>query len=146
MTCGSGTYIRSLARDLGEALGCGAHMTALRRYRHGRFELADAVTLAEAEAIGREGLPSLLLPPLEVLGDMPLALVEALARQRLLNGIPPASAEVLFQGAGAVAGDLVRLADADGLLAIARFAPERQHESRGDFELLKVFHPAPAVD
>lgn len=43
--CGSGTYIRSLARDIGEALGCGAYMSALIRTGHGRFDLADAVPL-----------------------------------------------------------------------------------------------------
>jgi tRNA pseudouridine55 synthase len=47
VTCSSGTYIRALARDLGEALGCGAHLTALRRTRVGPFTLADARTLEQ---------------------------------------------------------------------------------------------------
>ena len=42
MTCGSGTYVRSLARDVGEALGCGAHLVALRRTRTGNFDVANA--------------------------------------------------------------------------------------------------------
>ncbi len=49
VTCSSGTYIRALARDLGEALGVGAHLTALRRTRVGPFALAQAKTLAELE-------------------------------------------------------------------------------------------------
>jgi tRNA pseudouridine55 synthase len=47
VACSSGTYIRALARDLGEALGCGAHLTALRRTRVGPFTLRDAHTLEE---------------------------------------------------------------------------------------------------
>lgn len=43
--CSSGTYIRSLARDIGEALGCGAYMSALVRTRHGRFDIQDSVGL-----------------------------------------------------------------------------------------------------
>jgi tRNA pseudouridine55 synthase len=70
--CSSGTYIRSLARDLGEALGVGGHLTALRRTRVGPFDVTDAValdalegalTLTPAEAAGR------ILPVLEMSDD-----------------------------------------------------------------------------
>jgi tRNA pseudouridine55 synthase len=47
VNCTSGTYIRALARDLGEALGCGAHLTALRRTKVGSFSLAQAHTLTQ---------------------------------------------------------------------------------------------------
>lgn len=50
----SGTYIRALGRDLGEALGCGAHLTALRRTRVGAFPVAQAHPLAELERIAAE--------------------------------------------------------------------------------------------
>lgn len=50
VTCSSGTYVRALARDLGAALGVGAHLTALRRTRVGPFVLAQARTLEELEA------------------------------------------------------------------------------------------------
>ena len=66
VTCGSGTYIRSLARDLGEALGCGGHITALRRtwvepFREDRaWTLGELQTVAETE--GEAGLEALLLP------------------------------------------------------------------------------------
>ena len=48
--CSSGTYIRALARDLGDALGVGGHLTALRRTRVGGYPLAGARTLDELEA------------------------------------------------------------------------------------------------
>lgn len=54
--CSSGTYIRSLARDLGEALGVGGHLTALRRTRVGAFTLDDAVALADLEKSPRLSL------------------------------------------------------------------------------------------
>ena len=47
VACSSGTYIRALARDLGEMLGCGAHLTALRRTRVGSFTVDDAHTLED---------------------------------------------------------------------------------------------------
>jgi tRNA pseudouridine55 synthase len=49
--CSKGTYIRSLARDLGEALGCGAHLTSLCRTRIGDFLLEDAITIEQFEAL-----------------------------------------------------------------------------------------------
>lgn len=47
VACSSGTYVRALARDLGEALGCGGHLTSLRRTRVGPFRVEDAMTLEE---------------------------------------------------------------------------------------------------
>jgi tRNA pseudouridine55 synthase len=61
--CGPGTYIRSIARDIGEVLGCGGHLAALRRTSVGRFTLAEAVPLAELERVcGAGALHELLLP------------------------------------------------------------------------------------
>ena len=51
VVCSKGTYIRSLARDLGEALGCGAHLTRLVRTRIGSYRLADAWTVADVQAL-----------------------------------------------------------------------------------------------
>lgn len=51
VVCSKGTYIRSLARDLGAALGCGAHLTRLVRTRIGAYQLADAWTVAEVQAL-----------------------------------------------------------------------------------------------
>jgi tRNA pseudouridine55 synthase len=53
VACSKGTYIRTLAEDIGEALGCGAHLVALRRTRIGAFEIRDAVPLAELESADR---------------------------------------------------------------------------------------------
>ncbi len=144
--CSKGTYIRTLCHDIGLMLGCGAHMTALRRYRHGRFDLEQAVPLAQAEEAGRDGLAELLLSPLAALSDLPQARVDAAGRMRLRNGIPPELSSVDFSERVAQSGELVCLVDVERLLAVVRFAPERFQEKRGDFELLKVFHPPEADD
>jgi len=61
--CGSGTYVRSLAHDIGQALGCGAHLSALVRVRVGPFRLQDALELETLkELLGQAGAPALLTP------------------------------------------------------------------------------------
>lgn len=70
--CSAGTYIRALARDIGEALGCGGHLVALRRIQAGRFTLADAISLDHIEAAARQGTAaSLLLPMDRAVADWP---------------------------------------------------------------------------
>lgn len=61
--CGKGTYIRALAHDLGQQLGCGAHLAALARLQVGPFTLADACSLPELEAAFQEGRWQSLLHP-----------------------------------------------------------------------------------
>lgn len=69
--CGGGTYIRSLARDIGEALGCGAHLESLRRTRSAGIAVNDAVPVATVEAADEAARASLLLPPDRLLSALP---------------------------------------------------------------------------
>ena len=62
VTCSKGTYVRTLAMEIGTALGCGAYLTGLRRTAVGRFALERAVDLAELERLGIEGSRARLLP------------------------------------------------------------------------------------
>ncbi|OHE83195.1 MAG: tRNA pseudouridine(55) synthase TruB [Lysobacterales bacterium RIFOXYD1_FULL_69_11] len=88
--CGSGTYIRSLVRDMGEALGCGAHVATLRRlwvdpFRQPRMFTLDALrTLREAE--GEAALDACLLPLEAGLVDFPLVTLDADAARGLGHG------------------------------------------------------------
>jgi len=76
VACSSGTYIRSLAHDLGQQLGCGGHLRELRREASGPFTIAQARPLAELERSYREGhLADALLPPQTALGAMPAAVM-----------------------------------------------------------------------
>jgi len=136
--CSKGTYVRSLADDIGQKLGCGAHLVQLRRLASGPFDLSAAVTLAEIEEWNWETPHPALLSPLEAMAGYPVGEVAECALDRLGCGVPPSLTEVHLERVPS-AGDLVSLARGRRLLAVARFAPERNKERRGDFELCKVF-------
>jgi tRNA pseudouridine55 synthase len=88
--CGTGTYVRSLARDLGRALGTFGHIEALRRTRVGGFEEERAVPLARLEALaesgGHEALLSALEPVETGLGDIPALALSGPDADRLRRG------------------------------------------------------------
>ncbi|MFU8878079.1 MAG: tRNA pseudouridine(55) synthase TruB, partial [Wenzhouxiangellaceae bacterium] len=69
--CSKGTYIRSLAMDIGQVLGCGAHLTALRRDRSGPFRLEDASTMERLEEMEVDAARALLLPADRALVALP---------------------------------------------------------------------------
>jgi tRNA pseudouridine55 synthase len=70
--CSSGTYVRSLANDLGVKLGCGAYLVGLRRTKSGRFSLRDSVPLRKLqEAFTAGNWYQYLIPAAEALGDWP---------------------------------------------------------------------------
>jgi tRNA pseudouridine55 synthase len=76
VTCSKGTYIRTLAMEIGRALGCGAHLTALCRTRVGRFRLDEALTLETLEALPEGPRASRLLPPEALLAHLPHVLLD----------------------------------------------------------------------
>jgi len=89
--CGKGTYVRALARDLGRALDCLGHVSALRRTRVGAFTEADAVTLEEVEAAAgesREAALALLRPVETALQDLPALNLSSSDAARLRQGQP----------------------------------------------------------
>jgi len=76
VVCSPGTYIRSLAHDLGQSLGCGGHIRALRRVASQPFSLAQAHPLVELEEHHRQdAFAQALLPPASALGTMPLIVI-----------------------------------------------------------------------
>ena len=95
VTCGKGTYMRALARDLAVTLGTFGHITSLRRTRIGPFTEADAISLDYIDEIAHSAAAAEILRPVEtVLDDIPaLALTEIEAR-RLKNGQPISALEV----------------------------------------------------
>jgi tRNA pseudouridine55 synthase len=117
--CGSGTYIRAIGRDLGDALGCGAVMSSLVRTAIGEFTLASAQSLVELEQ-SPQALPSRLQPPLRAVSHLPCLNAtpeECLAlRQgkRLLVARPEWSA-----------GNPIAVVDPEGeLLALGEYLPD----------------------
>lgn len=85
--CSGGTYMRSIAHDLGQALGCGAHLDALRRIASGEFELAQARTLEQLESLAaEERLFDALVPAGTMLPGFPAVFVDELTATQIRNG------------------------------------------------------------
>jgi tRNA pseudouridine55 synthase len=118
--CGSGTYIRSLAVDLGESLGCGAHLTALRRLWVDPFREPVMVTLdqlREAAELGEEVLDRLVLPLAAGLCDLPALHFDPAASHAVSQGRQiewPGDAPRERSAAFASDGRLLALVDCDG--------------------------------
>lgn len=87
VTATSGFYVRALARDLGQRLGCGAHIAALRRTRSGTFDITHALPFADAERLGR-GLAGHLLTPSQALQELAAVTVTAPGLRRAQHGNP----------------------------------------------------------
>ncbi|MCE5300141.1 MAG: tRNA pseudouridine(55) synthase TruB [Spirochaetia bacterium] len=81
--CSAGTYMRSIARDLGEKIGCGAHLSDLTRTRIGAFRLADAIKISETESIENK-----IIPMKDALYNLPTIILTTENYGRVKNGMP----------------------------------------------------------
>lgn len=128
--CGPGTYVRSLARDIGRVLGCGAHLAGLRRTASGPFSLADALPLPELEAAIAGGrLDEVLLAPDDGVPGLPAAILGPEHAAALGSGQAPRVVPVVPGDVGAV-----RVYDRGGaFIAMASLA------ASGVLRPLKVF-------
>lgn len=127
LSCSSGTYVRSLAHDLGQALGCGAHLAELRRLQVGPFQVGDAVMLSALAELMREGAtPTRGWVPID---DIPLPFGELAAdtqqQQRITHG-----QSVLFRDVEGAAGEWVKLVDRRGRLIAVGTVAERIGDGR----------------
>lgn len=84
--CSKGTYVRTLAADIGERLGCGAHLAALRRTGIGALDVEQAHTLPVLEAMSVEARDAMLLPPDSLLSDLVEARLDMTESTRLRHG------------------------------------------------------------
>jgi len=133
--CGRGTYVRSLARDLGRALGALGHISALRRSRVGPFGESDMIPLEQIEALchraaaGEGHLADMLLPIETALDDIPALAVSPADAARLARG-----QAVLLRGRDAsIFRGMVQVASSGQLLAIAEV-------ERGEIVPRRVFN------
>lgn len=88
LICGKGGYVRSIARDLGAALGCHGHVAALRRTASGGFGIGDAIAFDRFDAIREEGGDAHLLPLQTGLVELPEIAIRETEATRLRNGNP----------------------------------------------------------
>jgi len=85
--CSGGTYLRSIAHDLGQRMGCGAHVEELRRLSSGEFSLAQARTIAQLESLAAgERLIDALAPAAQMLPGFPSVFVDEVTAGRIRNG------------------------------------------------------------
>jgi tRNA pseudouridine55 synthase len=138
MVCGKGAYVRAIARDLGELLGCHAHVSSLRRTRVGAFAVEQAVTLeAFTEMAAEETWPQIIVPMATALGGIPALAVTEPQALRLRAGqsvrVPPQ----LVTGGEAAEGCTFRAMQAGELVALGRL-------EAGELAPLRVFHPIAA--
>lgn len=84
--CSKGTYIRTLAEDIGAALGCGAHLIGLRRTAIAHFDLRDAYNWQQLEAMSEAERAACVLPLEVLMPDMPRLQLDAVQTQRLAQG------------------------------------------------------------
>ena len=85
--CSAGTYLRSIAHDTGQVLGCGAFLKALRRTASGDFKIEDARTLEQLAALAAEGrFDDAMIPAAQLLPDFPAEMVDALTAGQIRNG------------------------------------------------------------
>ena len=130
--CSKGTYIRTLAEDMGQQLGCGAHLVALRRYAVGNYTDKTPIALEALESLRQEGsydeLDRHLLPLDSGLNHLPRLDLDDNAAQRLRNGIR-------LELDGLSSGELMRLySPQEGFFGLGEQRPDGQLASR------RIFH------
>lgn len=124
--CGRGFYIRTLAHDIGQALGCGAHLSALARIKAGTFTLDEAIEPSELEAkADDEAWRDLLLPPDAAVTDLDTLTVDPSAERHLRNG---QAISLRSMATYAEHAEQRRVYSQDGrFLAVARFNRAQNH-------------------
>ncbi|NBE07070.1 tRNA pseudouridine(55) synthase TruB [Paragemmobacter ruber] len=126
MVCGKGGYVRSIARDLGRALGCLGHVLWLRREWSGPFDAADGVNLEEIDRLARTDAIDSLLKPLEIgLADLPQVIATPEGAARLRNGNPG-----MVIASGIDWGTEVWASHQGRAIAIGRYQAGELHPSR----------------
>jgi len=141
VTCSSGTYIRSLAADLGTKLGTGAHLKALRRLWSGPFGIKDAVNL---KTIGSKALEDILqgniIPLRDALPHLKEVQVDDLMAKKIRNGHQPQWGISEIENAGPEIYERnIKLVNRSSLVAIVQ-ARRSLDADKGALKLLRVFH------
>ncbi len=141
VTCGRGTYIRSLCADIGQALGCGAHLVELRRLRSGRFTAAQALSIDDLCRLAEQGKVQERIIPLKDSVDISGEIwVERETAERVRSGRPLRLSDLPENKRGLVKkGQRVGLLHgAEELLAIAESQVDGEPGQSGDPQALRI--------
>jgi tRNA pseudouridine55 synthase len=139
--CSRGTYVRTLANDLGESLGCGAHLVELRRTRSGSFTDDMALELEYLQTRFDEGqLSDLLISPLQALAHLPTVTLTEMGAKNVGFGRSPSEVDFeTYPEEGIQEGQTVCLVHGDKLLAIGSSNPSSMPDNEKTIRLLRVF-------
>lgn len=129
VNCSKGTYVRALARDIGQAIGCGAHLIALRRTASAPFEIDNALTLQALENLDRESARALLLPADDALMHLPEVRLDEHQAGRIRQGQRLAGLPETHAGP-------VRIYDSDSFVGIGEM------DGRGHLKPVRLFATA----
>jgi tRNA pseudouridine55 synthase len=142
VSCSRGTYVRTLAEDMGKRLGCGAHLLELRRTVSGPFTLDHAVSLENLAILAAEGaLATMLLSPSAVLAHLREIPVTDAGAAKLGHGIVPGPEELLAPPIPVLEpGEKVRFSRGGRLLAVAEQAGAGEVAVGKTLRLLRVFN------
>jgi tRNA pseudouridine55 synthase len=116
--CSKGTYIRTLAEDIGHRIGCGAHVTSLRRCKAGPFTLDAAHSLESLQNLQESGLDALLIATDQAIAGMPVYSVDEDQARRLRQGQS-------VQVEGGTQGELLRVYCSDNFIGIATITAQQ---------------------
>lgn len=142
VSCSAGTYIRSICADVGKLLGCGACLSGLRRVRSGIFELGEAVSLDDVEA-----LRSRIMPMVDAVSHLPAFAVGETWLKKITDGVQPdqnifCNYDISFL----VSGDMIKFITEEGrLVAIASVGTSQEEPDAAvsgvlNIKILRVFH------
>lgn len=125
VSCGKGTFIRTLINDMGEKLGCGASMSALERTMAAGFEISECYTISEIEEMMKEGTFEEHLIPIERLyEDLPKLILSDFDKRLYRSGVP---LELRKRGWGGIFGNIA-VFDESGMLLGISFMDEEANE------------------
>jgi len=140
VSCSSGTYIRSLAANLGKRLGPGAHLTSLRRLKSGTFDVKDALELNKLRSFSNDSaFHRKVISLSEALPDMLEIKLDDLMARRIRNGYQPLWKEVMRSDPPDFFEGYFKLTERQEFVAIGK-ASFSQGKEKTSFKIVRVFH------
>ena len=139
VACSSGTYIRSLAADLGRRLGPGAHLTSLRRLKSGTFDVRDALALKKLESLSKDSVfQGKVIPLFEALPGMLEIRVDDLMARKIRDGYQPLWKDMMRGDFPDFFEGYLKLTERQEFVAIGK-AEFSQGKPKASFKIVRVF-------
>lgn len=138
--CSKGTYIRSLAFDIGRKLGCGAHLSGLRRIKNGMFSIRDSITINDLKDLQDDRLYNKIIPVESLFSNIPDIEVDATTATGIMNGMAPNANTFCKQpnySSSIKDNEMIRFTTNGRIIALATYKNEY------GFKLERVLHSNP---